>query len=50
MAEMLPECIIQAVGQLKKKEAFPKGPLVGCLLGLGTIAAAYVEEPGCRYV
>ncbi len=40
--------IIQVVGQLKKKEAFPKAPLVGCLLGLGTTAAAYVEEPGYR--
>ncbi len=44
---MLPECIIQLVGQLKKK-AFPKGPLGGCLLGLETTAAAYVEEPGYR--
>ncbi len=43
---MLPECIIQVVGQLKKKEAFPGGPLVECLLGLGTTAAAYAEEPG----
>ncbi len=45
---MLPKCIIQVVLQLKKKEASPKGPLVGCLLGLGTTAAAYVEEPGYR--
>ncbi len=45
---MLPEFIIQVVGQLKKKEAFPEGPLVGCLLGLGTTAAAYAEEPGYR--
>ncbi len=46
MAEILLECILQAVGQLRKKEAFPKGPLVGCLLGLGTTAAAYVETRG----
>ncbi len=45
---MLPECIIQVVGATKKKEAFPKGPLVGCLLGLGTTAATYVEEPEYR--
>ncbi len=45
---MLPECIVQALGQLKKKEAFQKGPLVRCLLGLGTTAAAYVEEPEYR--
>ncbi len=32
----------------RKKEAFPKGPLVGCLLGLGTTAASYVEEPEYR--
>ncbi len=44
MAEMLLECTFQEVGQLKK-EAFPKGPPVGCLPGLGRTAAAYVEEP-----
>ncbi len=34
----------------KEKKAFPKGPLGGCLLGLETTAAAYVEEPGYRDV
>ncbi len=48
MAEMLLECILQEDGQLKKKEAFPKGPLVRCLLGLGTAVAAFVEEPRYR--
>ncbi len=32
----------------KEIKIIPKGPLVGRLLGLGTTASAYVEEPGYR--